>query len=160
MKRRTLIKAPLLTALVGLLPKFSAARSKQGFKVEHNKDRFNGSLHFLNGAFFLKISSKDTDGELTVYDTTRDKPGGPPLHFHHAQDEWFFVSEGEFDIRVGEETFKCKAGDSVFAPRMTPHAFANTTETGRLMVMYQPAGTMEEFFTEGSKLTDTSPPAM
>jgi mannose-6-phosphate isomerase-like protein (cupin superfamily) len=160
MQRRVFVKFPLLAALMDVrLPKLSE-RAARGFKVEANKDRFNKTLRFLNGDFFLKISAKDTDGDLCLYDTTRDVPGGPPLHVHHAQDEWFFVSEGEFSIRVGDETFQCKSGDSVFAPRNVPHAFVNTSETGRMMVMWQPAGTMEAFFHEGSKLTDASPPAM
>jgi quercetin dioxygenase-like cupin family protein len=47
---------------------------------------------------------------------------------------------------VGEDVFRLNAGDSVFGPRNVPHAFANVSDTGRLMIVYQPAGTIEQFF--------------
>ena len=34
----------------------------------------------------------------------------------------------------------------MFGPRRVPHAFRNVTETARMMVTFQPALTMEEFF--------------
>ena len=37
-------------------------------------------------------------------------------------------------------------GDAILAPRGIPHAFANVTKTGRLMIMFQPAGSMEAYF--------------
>jgi hypothetical protein len=88
----------------------------------------------------------------------RTGKGGPPLHLHHAQDEWFLVREGEFLFQVGEDRFLLGVGDSILAPRKIPHAFANVSDTGRLMIVYQPAGTIEQFFLEGSRLTSPSPP--
>lgn len=123
-------------------------------------DRFNAPLGFLNGQFFLKVSASDTDGNLTVYDTGRTERGGPPMHLHHSQDEWFFVREGQFVVRIGDVDYHLGPGDSILAPRNIPHAFANVSNTGRLMIMFQPAGTMEAFFTEASLLTDNSPPKM
>ena len=56
-------------------------------------------------------------------------------------------------FQVGDDTFRLGAGDSVFGPRKVPHAFANVTETGTLMIAYQPAGTIEQFFLDGSLFT-------
>lgn len=117
------------------------------------------SFGFLNGTFHLKVSSAATAGGLCIYDTLRSAPGGPPMHVHFAQDEWFLVTEGEFQIRVGEVLHRLGPGDSLLAPRGIPHAFRNTTETGRILVAFQPAGTMEEFFVEGSKLRPLTPSA-
>jgi len=40
-----------------------------------------------------------------------------------------------------------KAGDSAFAPRKIPHAFAKINEgEGQILVLFQPAGSMEDFF--------------
>ena len=117
-------------------------------------------LRFLNGEFYLKVSSAETGGNVTIYDTGRRERGGPPMHLHHAQDEWFFVREGEFVIRIGDEDFRLSSGDSILAPRRVPHAFANLSETGRLMVMFQPAGTMEAFFLEASRMTESTPSNM
>jgi mannose-6-phosphate isomerase-like protein (cupin superfamily) len=118
------------------------------------------TLLFLNARFDCKVSAKETNGELCIYDTVRTEKGGPPLHLHHAQDEWFFVREGEFLFQVGEDTFRLQAGDSIFAPRKIPHAFANVSETGKLMIVYQPAGTIEQFFLDASRLASPSPADM
>ena len=101
----------------------------------------------MGGRFHLKVSSRDTGGDLCIYDTLRSSKGGPALHSHHHQDEWFYVIRGEFIVRVGDETFALHPGDSAFAPRKTPHAFAMTSEgEGQMLVLFQPAGSMEDFF--------------
>ena len=58
---------------------------------------------------------------------------------------------------MGEDVFRLKAGDSVFGPRNVPHAFANVSDTGRLIIVYQPAGAIEQFFLNGSRLANPSP---
>jgi uncharacterized cupin superfamily protein len=57
------------------------------------------------------------------------------------------VLEGEFQIKVGDELYTAKRGDSVFGPRGIPHCFAKVGEgDGRLLMLYQPAGKMEAYF--------------
>lgn len=128
--------------------------------VVRSDTALNGrSFGFLNGTFHLKVSSAETAGGLCIYDTVRSAPGGPPMHVHLAQDEWFLVTEGEFEIKVGDVLHRLKPGDSLLAPRGIPHAFRNTTATGRILVAFQPAGTMEDFFLEGSRLSPLTPTA-
>jgi mannose-6-phosphate isomerase-like protein (cupin superfamily) len=116
------------------------------FIVRADVDRFETPAVFLNGRFDVKVSGKDTGGALCVIDTIRRRPGGPPVHYHHAQDEWFYVLDGDFKFRVGDELFVLGPGDSTFGPRGLPHGFRNLTPTGRLMIAFQPALTMETFF--------------
>ena len=130
----------------------------RGFQVAAEADRFGAALFYLNGRFDCKVSAKDTS-DLCIYDTIRTSRGGPPLHIHHDQDEWFFVREGEFVFQIGDDRFRLKPGDSVFGPRKVPHAFANLTELGKLMIVYQPAGTIEQFFLDGSRFTAPPTPA-
>lgn len=125
-----------------------------------NTDRCSNSLDYLNGRFDCKVSAKDVSGDYCIYDTVRTAPGGPPLHIHHDQDEWFFVSEGEFIFQVGDERFRLTAGDSVLGPRKVPHAFANISETGRLLILYQPAGTIEQCFLDSRNLSKSSSPTL
>jgi mannose-6-phosphate isomerase-like protein (cupin superfamily) len=134
-------------------------RRSQGFLVAADGDRSDAALFFLNGRFDCKVSAEDTGGDLCIYDTIRTSRGGPPLHVHHDQDEWFFVREGEFVFQIGEDRFRLRAGDSVFGPRKVPHAFANVTEQGKLMIVYQPAGTIEQFFLDGSRFATPPTPA-
>ena len=131
----------------------SKFREKKGFKVDAGKDRFDKSLTPFEGdTFYCKVSAKDTDGDLYIFESSRDIEGGPFLHVHYDQDEWWHVLEGEFLIRVGETTYNAKAGDFVFGPRKVPHTFAKVGKgKARLMMGFQPAGKMEELF---QKLTD------
>lgn len=133
-------------------------------RVPRGPVRRDADLHarpfgFLNGAFHLKVSGSDTEGGICIYDTVRSEPGGPPLHVHASQDEWFFVTEGRFDVRVGDMTHSLGPGDSMLGPRGVPHAFRNTSRTARIMIVFQPAGTMREFFEEGSTLSPLTPQA-
>ena len=125
--------------------------------VQKDKDLHGSPFAFLNGAFHLKVSGADTAGGLCIYDTIRHEPGGPPLHVHSDQDEWFFVTEGTFDIRVGDVVHSLGPGDSILGPRGIPHAFRNSSRTGRIMVVFQPAGTMQAFFEEGSTFSPMTP---
>ena len=62
---------------------------------------------------------------------------------------------------MGDDTFKLQPGDSAFAPRKTPHAFAMTSEgEGQMLVLFQPAGSMEDFFLQMSKLGQEIPKNM
>jgi len=128
-------------------------RSAGGFKVDAHADRHGEELQILGGRFDCKVSGKDTGGDLCIYDTIRKSKGGPALHLHHFQDEWFYVIRGEFLVQVGEVTLRLLPGDSAFAPRKIPHAFAKISdEEGQMLVLFQPAGSMEDFFHQVAKL--------
>jgi mannose-6-phosphate isomerase-like protein (cupin superfamily) len=126
----------------------SRRRIQKGIFVQAGKDRHNNPYTRQPGdLIFNKVSTSDTDGDLYIFDTTRIKEGGPPLHFHYSQDEWWYVITGEFLIKVGDETFHAKPGDCVFGPRGIPHTFAKIGPgDAKIILLFQPAGKMEEFF--------------
>jgi mannose-6-phosphate isomerase-like protein (cupin superfamily) len=149
MKRRSFVQMPLIaTVLFATGQKmFAMDRSGKGFKVSAGQDRFQKELDIMGGQFNCVVSSKDTEGDLLIYNTFRQEKGGPAYHMHYEQDEWFFVIKGEFMVKVGDEQFSLTTGDSAFAPRKVAHAFAKVNEgEGQLLVLFQPAGTMEDFF--------------
>ena len=123
-------------------------RENKGFKVDAGKDRFDKSISLFEGdIFYSKVSTKDTDGDMYVFESTRIKEGGPILHTHYEQDEWWYVLQGEFIIKVGDKTYNAKAGDVVFGPRMVPHTMAKVGQgEAKLIIGFQPAGKMEEYF--------------
>lgn len=94
----------------------------------------------------IKISSKDTDNQLTVFEYIGNEKGGPPLHYHLKQDEIFFIIDGEYLFQVGDETYILKTGDTIFLPRKVPHTFAQLSDTGKMVFVFQPSGKMEDFF--------------
>lgn len=124
----------------------TSSRADKAVMVPRRHDRSGAAMEISGWRFECKVSGKDTGGDLCVYDTVRYVKGGPPLHVHREQDEWFYVREGKFLFKVGAETFHVGPGDSVFGPRMVPHVFASLTVRSALIVAYQPAGGMEQLF--------------
>jgi mannose-6-phosphate isomerase-like protein (cupin superfamily) len=89
---------------------------------------------------------------MYVFEHRNVGKGGPPRHVHHEQDEWFYVIQGEFAVEVGEEKFRLKPGDSMFAPRKTPHAWAQISDSGGTMLtIASPAGTFETFLRDTTR---------
>ena len=128
--------------------------SNQGLSIPAGGDRFQEEREvFGSRGIDFKVSSLDTNGDLFIVEATDDTKGGPPRHFHHEQEEWFYVIESEYIIEIGEERYKLGPGDSVLAPREVPHVWAHVGEgKGRLLIVFQPAGKMEAFFDELSKI--------
>jgi quercetin dioxygenase-like cupin family protein len=159
MKRRNFLRLSLATTAWAMAARADDAvsagpgRAGKGFRVGAQKDRYEEELLIMGGRFDLKVSGRDTGGDLCIFDTYRESKGGPALHRHHFQDEWFYVVRGEFMVRVGEDTVRLLPGDSAFAPRKIAHAFAMVSEgEGQMLVLFQPAGSMEDFFKQMSKL--------
>ena len=161
MKRRGFLKTTLaafpLSVAVAQLPD----AQRKPFYVGSGGDRRHEHAK-LGGSTpnDCKVSATDTDGALCVFEFgPTSELGGPPRHLHYSQDEWFYVLEGEFELEVGDEKFRLKAGDSAFAPRRFPHAWAKVgNRPGRMLCAYQPAGTMEEFWRQIGKLNELSSP--
>ncbi len=129
----------------------------EGFKVKSGEARF-GVHYKMKGVTLnmldIKISGKDTENQLAVFVQTGLTPkGGPPLHIHPNQDEWFYIIDGEYLFQVGDDNYQMKAGDTIFLPRNVQHAFVQLTEKGKVIVSYLPAGKMEDFFAVTDKWT-------
>ena len=115
--------------------------------VKAETDRDNQAFTWLDATFHVMVSGKDNGGRCVIFDTLRHEKVGPPLHLHTDCDEWFFVRSGTFKFQVGTETMQLGPGDSLLVAQDTPHAFVKTSEgVARLIVMHQPAATMEEYF--------------
>lgn len=133
----------------------------KGYKVASGETR-NGEHFKMKGVtantLDMKVGRADTDGGMAVFEQIGQSPnGGPPLHIHPGQDEFFHVLEGEYRFQVGDQRLMGAAGDTIFLPRGVAHAFIQLTEHARMLVVYQPAGDMEGFFRETT--TWTAPPA-
>ena len=155
MKRRSFPKFPSTAAASDATDRISEGGEgvRKGFLVAARKNRYSQEPLIMGGQVDLKISGQDTNGALCVYDAIRLSKGGPALHRHHSQDEWFYVIRGEFIVQVGDDTFNLHPGDLAFAPRKIPHAYAMISEgEGQILLLYQPAGRMENFFLQLSKM--------
>jgi quercetin dioxygenase-like cupin family protein len=158
MKRNKFLLTVLATAPLSALAKIKTAfvRNDKGFKIANGEGRIHGHIKLKgvnSNILDLKVSGKDTDGALAIFEQTSVSPKkGTPLHVHANQDEIFYVLFGEYYFQVGADKHKLKAGDSIFLPRKVSHAWTQVSESGKMMVILQPAGKMEEFFVTLSEL--------
>lgn len=154
---KTLLSLPLIA--VATENNAQSKSTKEPFIVDAGKSRFGDSIKFLGvHPNDLKISSKDTDGQLSVFEYTGLGKVGPTLHVHFKQDEIFTVMEGEYRFLVGQETHILKAGQTIFLPRGIPHTWIQLTDKGRMIYLLQPAGKMEEFFTLMNRMKEPPSP--
>src|SRR5207247_2889369 len=63
-----------------------------------------------------------------------------PLHVHHNEDEWFYVTEGELTFWVGGQLTDAPEGSFVYGPRGIPHTFTVTSPEARFLLVTEPAG--------------------
>ncbi|MBL7729286.1 MAG: cupin domain-containing protein [Dinghuibacter sp.] len=125
------------------------------FVVNAGESRFGEVIKFLGvHPNDLKISGKDTGGQLSVFEYTGLGKVGPMLHIHFEQDEIFTVLEGEYRFVVGKETHRLTAGQTIFLPRNIPHTWIQLTDKGKMIYFLQPAGKMEEFFSYMNNLKE------
>jgi quercetin dioxygenase-like cupin family protein len=151
---------------VAALPSIAFAkiskRAKKGFKIAAGEGRIHGhiTLKGVNQNIMdLKISGSDTDGDLAIFEQTSISPGrGTPLHVHPNQDELFYVLEGHYYFQVGDDKHELTQGDSIFLPRNVPHAWTQISNRGRMTVLFQPAGKMENFFVTVAALSHEPTP--
>jgi quercetin dioxygenase-like cupin family protein len=150
-------RSKFLLALISSVPLSAIANFKErqtregeGFKVSAGEGRTHGHIQLkgVNANILdLKVSGKDTNGELAIFEQTGLSPKrGTPLHVHPNQDEIFNVVEGEYHFMLGKDKFKLTAGDTIFLPRKVPHAWTQVSQTAKMNVIVQPAGKLEEFF--------------
>ncbi len=156
MRRRKFLTTTLASAALGAsAPAGPGAKAEattnrpagKSFVVKAGQDRFNEPIKYQGiNPNLVKISTRDTDGQLAVFEYEGFAKIGPPLHVHLHQDEIFYVVEGEFLFKAGDEKQILRAGDTIFLPRNVPHTWLQRSEKGKLLYFLQPAGGMETFF--------------
>lgn len=162
MNRRIFIGAVLaLSSAAALGKKLSGKDPKKGFVVKAGKDRFEQPIKYRGvNPNDVKISAKDSGGQLTVLEYVGFEKIGPPLHVHFDQDETFYVIEGEYLFVLDGERFKLSAGDTIFLPRKVPHTWVQLSDKGKLVYFLQPSGQMEEFFKKMNTLQGPPTPEL
>jgi quercetin dioxygenase-like cupin family protein len=115
-------------------------------------------LWIVGDTMTLKATGESTGGKLVFLENLTAPGGGPPPHIHTREDEFFYVLDGSFEIRIGGDVHKVGPGGFAFVPRGTVHNFRNTAETpSRILVGFTPSG-MDGFFREsGRPATDDGP---
>src|SRR3989475_8257097 len=92
----------------------------------------------------IKASHETTAGRVAVIEHLAPQGAGSPLHVHHYEDEWFYVTEGDLTFWVGGRLIQAATGSFVYGPRNIPHTFTVSSPQARFLLVAEPAG-LENF---------------
>lgn len=107
----------------------------------------------IQGSVVIKADTLQTNGSLTVLELEIAAYDGPASHIHLREDELWYVLEGDFRFKAGNEILRATTGGMAFGPRGVPHAFQNIGDTvGRLLIITTPSG-LERFFEQADKMS-------
>ncbi len=72
------------------------------------------------------------------YNVTRVPPGKRafPLHNHHANEEAFFILDGEGTLRFGDESYSVRKGDFIACPAGGPEVAHQLVNSGSSELLY------------------------
>src|SRR5215208_2275896 len=89
----------------------------------------------------LKATAESTGGGLLLLENLTAPGGGPPRHIHTREDEFWYVLDGTFEIRVGDEVHALGPGGFAYAPRGSTYSLGRTEmSASRVLVSIKPAG--------------------
>jgi quercetin dioxygenase-like cupin family protein len=105
----------------------------------------------LGHRYFLKAECES----MFCFETF-DPPGTfVPPHVHPTQDEFIYVLEGVFDLRLGDADRQVRPGDLVRMPRGVPHAYYNNQDVpARALFWVSPARRLRALFDRLHNLQD------
>jgi len=115
------------------------------------------TLDFLGSTVRILVGADETDARFSLVDMI-EVPAGqmPPLHVHHAEDEIFYVVDGEVTLFLPGRQIDCGPGDCVLAPRGVPHTYRVGDLPARWLIMSSPAG-FERFVSDVAALEELDP---
>ena len=97
-------------------------------------------FQFLNTVYTAKINSEQANGVLTAMEFVAPRNMGPPLHRHDAEDELFYLVDGELWVRCGDVEAVHTAGAVIWLPRGLPHTFQVISTTAQIFQVSTPGG--------------------
>lgn len=101
---------------------------------------------------FVKLSSRDTNGELSIVEDML-KPGFfLGRHHHKIMTEVFYILEGEVELIFDDETVLARAGDTVTVPPQVWHA-AKCEQGGKMLTIFK-QGRFDLYLERLSYMTD------
>lgn len=110
--------------------------------------------------YSFKTTSRESGGAHALLEMTVQPGSGTPPHIHHAEDEMFYVLEGDLSFWCGDTKTAARAGSFVAIPRGTVHRWANESDRpARSLVLLVPGGFDDFLIRIGKPLADPRQPA-
>ncbi len=104
-------------------------------------------LHVMGVMLKFLCTADKTDKAWSLMEAVLPKHSGPPPH-DHPWDEAYYVMEGEVRFSLGDRVELVKAGDFIYAPGGTLHAFQGASESPARMLIFDVPAHAEAFFRE------------
>ena len=96
-------------------------------------------LNVLGAQVRFLCESESTGNAWSLMEVRLPRDSGPPPH-DHPWDEAYYVTEGDVRFTLGTDTVTVSAGDFVYAPAGTLHAFCGASdEPARVLIFDAPA---------------------
>ncbi len=103
------------------------------------------SLSVLGVAVRFICRAEDTRSAWSLMENIIPLNAGPPPH-QHPWDEAYFVTAGEVEFEIGGRRERVRAGDFVYAPGGTVHAFHGVSQSPARMLIFDAPAHAEAFF--------------
>jgi quercetin dioxygenase-like cupin family protein len=118
------------------------------------------AVWFMGALVRIRASGDATGGRLDLLEHQGERGYGSPVHRHLAEEETFFVIDGEVRVEVDGQAHTAGAGAVAFLPRQLPHAFVVTSPRAHFLTLHTPGGFDNFTRAVGSPATatDTMPP--
>lgn len=106
------------------------------------------AIWFLGTLTSVKATGETTKGAFGLIEQLIPTGFASPYHVHHAEDEAFYVIEGDLTFISEGRASKAGPGAYIFGPRDVPHGFrVEGSAPARVLVLTVPAG-FERFVVE------------
>lgn len=115
---------------------------------------------FLDTLMFVKATGEQTGGTLGMIEQVLPAGSETSYHIHHAEDEYWYVLEGEVTFLSEDRRIEATAGSFIFMPRDIPHGLRTKTNS-RLLVFSTPPGFVDFAIEMSEPATELSfPPVL
>ena len=105
-----------------------------------------GDLLNVVGAKVRFICSAEKTGQAwSLMEVVLPEGSGPPPH-HHPWDEGYYVVEGKVSFNVDGSMHEAQAGDFIYAPGGTVHAFKGLSKKPARVLVFDSPAHSEAFF--------------
>jgi mannose-6-phosphate isomerase-like protein (cupin superfamily) len=117
---------------------------------------------YRQGPALFKAAGDETGGRFDFFEMSIEYLTGPGLHYHHVQDDTFYVLEGVLAVQFGDEVVELGPGDFCTVPPGVPHTFDNIRKDQppvKAINLMTPAG-YEGLFAANENLDADADPAV
>ena len=122
--------------------------SLQPYILQANEGK---AIWYTTTRMTLKATRESTGGVLSLIEVLSAPDSAPPWHVHRREDEMFYIIDGSFLFKLGDELFEAGPSSFIFIPRGVPHSFKNVGETvAKFLVFGTPAGFDQYFVAAGT----------